>query len=263
MRSSFYDLSPNFSTLYFSRLKGSNVTPCTRFSDSLRSQDLSSGIQNNQGCGVANSLNSPKRKRSKKRIVITGMGLVSVFGSDIDNFYNKLLEGESGITQIDRFDASNYSARFAGQIRDFLLKDTLMERMTAVLMIAGAANNIRRGEADIMVAGGTEAAIMSTGIGGFIACRALSQRNDKPRGLQDPGTKIVMVLLWEKALIMETLEHAVKRGANVIAEYLGGGVTCDAHHMTDPRSDGLGVSSCITKSVEDAGVSPEESRELI
>lgn len=57
---------------------------------------------------------------------------------------------------------------------------------------------------------------------------------------------------------MESLEHAMKRGANIVAEYLGGGVTCDAHHMTDPRSDGLGVSSCITNSLEDAKVSPEE-----
>ena len=65
------------------------------------------------------------------------MGLVSVFGSDSDNFYNKLLEGESGITQIDRFDASNYSVRFVGQIRDFSSKDTFMGRMTSVLMIAG------------------------------------------------------------------------------------------------------------------------------
>lgn len=58
--------------------------------------------------------------------------------------------------------------------------------------------------------------------------------------------------------IMESLEHAMKRGANIVAEYLGGAITCDAHHMTDPRKDGLGVSSCITKSLEDAGVSPEE-----
>lgn len=58
--------------------------------------------------------------------------------------------------------------------------------------------------------------------------------------------------------IMESLEHALKRGANIIAEYLGGAVTCDAHHMTDPRADGLGVSSCIIKSLQDAGVAPEE-----
>lgn len=57
---------------------------------------------------------------------------------------------------------------------------------------------------------------------------------------------------------MESLEHAMKRGAPIIAEYLGGAVNCDAYHMTDPRSDGLGVSSCIESSLEDAGVSPEE-----
>lgn len=69
------------------------------------------------------TVSAPKRETDpKKRIVITGMGLVSVFGSDIDNFYNKLLEGESGITQIDKFDATNYSVRFAGQIRDFSSK---------------------------------------------------------------------------------------------------------------------------------------------
>jgi 3-oxoacyl-[acyl-carrier-protein] synthase II len=57
---------------------------------------------------------------------------------------------------------------------------------------------------------------------------------------------------------MESLEHAMKRGAPIIAEYLGGAVNCDAYHMTDPRSDGLGVSSCIQSSLVDAGVSPEE-----
>lgn len=60
------------------------------------------------------------------------------------------------------------------------------------------------------------------------------------------------------AKIMESLEHAMKRGAPIVAEYLGGAVTCDAYHMTDPRADGLGVSSCIEKALEDAGVSAEE-----
>ncbi len=58
--------------------------------------------------------------------------------------------------------------------------------------------------------------------------------------------------------IMESLEHALKRRAPILAEYLGGAVTCDAYHMTDPRVDGLGVSSCIEKSLQSAGVSPEE-----
>lgn len=69
------------------------------------------------------TVSAPKRETDpKKRIVITGMGLVSVFGSDIDTFYNKLLDGVSGIVPIDRFDASEYSVRFAGQIRDFSSK---------------------------------------------------------------------------------------------------------------------------------------------
>ena len=62
-------------------------------------------------------------------------------------------------------------------------------------------------------------------------------------------------MVWQ---VMESLEHAMKRGAPIIAEYLGGAVNCDAYHMTDPRADGLGVSSCIERSLEDAGVSPEE-----
>lgn len=69
------------------------------------------------------TVSAPKREKDpQKRVVITGMGLVSVFGSDADTFYNKLLEGESGISQIDKFDASTYSVRFAGQIRDFSSK---------------------------------------------------------------------------------------------------------------------------------------------
>ncbi|KAK6947931.1 Beta-ketoacyl synthase, N-terminal [Dillenia turbinata] len=190
---------------------------------------------------------APKREKDpKKRVVITGMGLVSVFGSDIDTFYNKLLEGESGISLIDRFDASNFSVRFAGQICDFS---------------SVAANHIRRGEADIMVAGGTEAAVMATGVGRFIACRALSLRNDEPKKASRPWDKDRVGFVMSEGsgvLIMESLEHARKRGAKIVAKYVGGVMTCDAHHMTDRRSDGLGVSSCISKSSEDAGVSPEE-----
>lgn len=58
--------------------------------------------------------------------------------------------------------------------------------------------------------------------------------------------------------VMESLEHALKRGAPILAEYLGGAVTCDAYHMTDPRADGLGVSTCIERSLDDAGVAAEE-----
>ncbi|XP_075652156.1 3-oxoacyl-[acyl-carrier-protein] synthase I, chloroplastic-like [Castanea sativa] len=311
----------------------------------------------------ASTISAPTRETDpKKRVVITGMGLVSVFGNDIDTFYNKLLEGESGISLIDRFDASNFSVRFAGQIRDFSSKGYIdgkndrrlddswryclvggkraledanlgtevLEKMdrtkigvlvgtgmggltafstgvealiqkgykkitpffipysitnmgsallaidtglmgpnysistacaTANYCFFSAANHIRKGEAEIMVAGGTEAAVTPTGVAGFIACRALSQRNDEPQAASRPWDKDREgFVMGEGAgvLVMESLESAMKRGTKIYAEYLGGAITCDAHHMTDPRSDGLGVSSCIKKSLEDAGVSPEE-----
>ncbi|KAI8569808.1 hypothetical protein RHMOL_Rhmol02G0305400 [Rhododendron molle] len=323
------------------------------------------------------TVSAPKREMDpKKRIVITGMGVVSVFGNDIDTFYNKLLEGESGITPIDRFDVSSFPVRFAGQIHNFscegyidgkndrrlddawryclvagkkalvdaklgpevletvnqalskflasvlqmdktkigvlvgsgmggltafssgvealiesgyrkispfLIPYTITNMGSALLAIDtglmgpnysistacatanycffAAASHIRRGEADIIVAGGTEAPVNGVGVGGFIACRALSQRNSEPHKASRPWDKDRDgFVLGEGAgvLIMESLEHAMKRGANIVAEYLGGAVTCDAYHMTDPRKDGLGVSSCITMALEEAGVSPEE-----
>ncbi|KAG8076948.1 hypothetical protein GUJ93_ZPchr0006g40786 [Zizania palustris] len=308
---------------------------------------------------------APRRETDpKKRVVITGMGLVSVFGNEVDAYYDRLLAGESGVGPIDRFDASNFPTRFAGQIRGFSSEgyidgkndrrlddclrycivsgkkalesadlargsksmDKIDKTRAGVLVGTGmggltvfsdgvqnliekgyrkitpffipyaitnmgsallamdigfmgpnysistacatsnycfyaAANHIRRGEADMMIAGGTEAAIIPIGVGGFIACRALSQRNDDPKTASRP---------WDQArdgfvmgegagvLVMESLEHAMKRDAPIIAEYLGGAVNCDAYHMTDPRSDGLGVSSCIRQSLEDSGVAPEE-----
>ncbi|XP_043712523.1 3-oxoacyl-[acyl-carrier-protein] synthase I, chloroplastic-like [Telopea speciosissima] len=299
----------------------------------------------------------------KKRVVITGMGVASVFGNNVDVFYDRLLAGESGIDLIDRFDASKFPTRFGGQIRGFssegyidgkndrrlddylrycivagkkalenaalgregLSKKIDMER-AGVLVGSGmgglsifsdsvqnliekgyrkispffipytitnmgsallaidlglmgpnysistacatsnycfnaAANHIRRGEADLMLVGGAEAPMVPIGLGGFVACRALSQRNDDPKTASRPWDKDRDgFVMGEGAgvLVMESLEHAMKRDAPIIAEYLGGAVNCDAYHMTDPRADGLGVSSCIKACLEDAGVSPEE-----
>ncbi|KAF0903814.1 hypothetical protein E2562_029919 [Oryza meyeriana var. granulata] len=292
------------------------------------------------------------------------MGLVSVFGNDVDAFYDRLLAGESGVGPIDRFDASTFPTRFAGQIRGFSSEgyidgkndrrlddcirycivsgkkalesadlahgsssmDKIDTTRAGVLVGTGmggltvfsdsvqnliekghrkitpffipysitnmasallamdigfmgpnysistacatsnycfyaAANHIRRGEADVMIAGGTEAAIIPIGVGGFVACRALSQRNDDPKTASRPWDQDRDgFVMGEGAgvLVMESLEHAMKRDAPIIAEYLGGAVNCDAYHMTDPRSDGLGVSSCIKQSLENAGVAPEE-----
>ncbi|CAK9189375.1 unnamed protein product [Sphagnum troendelagicum] len=312
---------------------------------------------------AAANRSAPRREKDpKKRVVITGMGCVSVFGTDVNVFYDKLLQGTSGVSLIDRFDASSFPTKFAAQIRNFSGEDyidaknirrfddyikyclvsgkkalehaglggehlnmvdkqrvgvvvgcgmggmtTMTEGMRTILekgikrmspfslpfsmtnmgsaLLAidhglmgpnysisaacatsnscfyAAANHIQLGEADIMVAGGTEACVTPAGLGGFVACRSLSRRNDAPQTASRPWDKDRDgFVMGEGAgvLIMESLEHALKRSAPILAEYLGGAVTCDAHHITDPQIDGLGLSSCIEKSLESAGVSPEE-----
>ena len=294
----------------------------------------------------------------KKRIVVTGMGLVSCFGNDYDKFYDKLLAGTSGVGMIDRFDTTDFPTKFAAQIRDFDnegivdkknarrmddclqyalvsgnkaladagLDEEALEKLdkTRVGVLAGsgmggltvfqdgvkalvnkgpkkitpffipyaitnmggallaiekgfmgpnysistacatanyafhsAANHIRKGEADIMIAGGVEAPIIPVGLGGFVACRALSSNNENAAAASRPWDKgRDGFVMGEGAglLVLESLESALNRGARIHAEYLGGAITCDAHHMTDPRPDGSGVGLCITKAVEDAGI---------
>ncbi|MCO5560659.1 hypothetical protein L7F22_014276 [Adiantum nelumboides] len=105
---------------HFSGLRAADSSPSTSnfgFASSAASARVTSGRKLVTRATIANA---PKRETDpKKRVVITGMGLVSVFGNDIDTFYDKLLEGQSGITPIDRFDASNFPTKFAGQIRGF------------------------------------------------------------------------------------------------------------------------------------------------
>ncbi|XP_023773157.1 3-oxoacyl-[acyl-carrier-protein] synthase I, chloroplastic [Lactuca sativa] len=310
-----------------------------------------------------NSAAAPTREKdAKKRVVITGMGVVSVFGNDVDTYYDSLLAGKSGISLIDKFDASAFPTRIGGQIRGFesteyidrkndrrlddcqrycivagkkALEDaglrrheqskinkeragvlvgsglggvtvlcegleSLMESgykkispflvpytltnmgpallakdlgfmgpnysisaacATSNFCFCAAANHIREGKADLMIAGGVDAPIVPVQLGGFVACNALSQRNDDPQTASRPWDKDRDgIVMGEGAgvLVMESLDHAMKRGAPILAEYLGGAINCDAYHITNPRFDGLGVSSCIRSSLVDAGVSVEE-----
>ncbi|KAF7840455.1 3-oxoacyl-[acyl-carrier-protein] synthase I, chloroplastic [Senna tora] len=262
---------------------------------------------------VTPKISAPKREKDpKKRVVITGMGLASVFGNDVDLYYEKLLAGESGIGPIDRFDASKFPTRFGGQIRGFSSEgyidgknDRRLDDCLRYCLVAGKKalenadlggdklSKIDKEKAGVLVGSGmggltvfsdgvqnliekghrkitpffipyaitNMAAIIPIGLGGFVACRALSQRNDDPKTASRPWDKDRDGFVMGEGsgiLVMESLEHAMKRGAPIIAEYLGGAVNCDAYHMTDPRSDGLGVSTCIQSSLEDAGVSPEE-----
>lgn len=298
----------------------------------------------------------------KKRIVITGMGVVSCFGNDVDQFYQNLLAGNSGITTITEFPCDDFPTRIAGSIRDFDPGEYIdkkqarrVDKFIAYTMVAGkkalehaklsgesldqlnksrcgiligsgmggmgvfadgvqtllekghrkvtpffvpyiltnmggailgmdlgfmgpnysistacatannsfisAAEHIRRGEADLFLTGGVEAAVIRMGISGFCACRALSQRNDEPTKASRPWDRNRDgFVMGEGAgvLVMESLEHALARGAPILAEYLGGGLSCDAHHMTEPRADGEGVVLCIKNALNDAGIKPEE-----
>lgn len=298
----------------------------------------------------------------KKRIVITGMGLTSCLGNDVDTFYNHLLAGTSGISPITEFPCEDFSTRFAGTIKDFnpepyldkkqarrvdlfiayamvagkkalesahLSEDALahlnkqrcgvligsgMGGMTAFVdgvktliekgsrrltpffipfiitnmagallamdlgfmgpnysistacatannSIIAAANHIRNNEADLMLCGGSEAAIHAMGLAGFCACKALSQRNDEPTKASRPWDRQRDgFVMGEGAgvLLLESLDHALARGANILAEYLDGGISCDAYHMTEPRQDGEGVALCIRNALERAGVSADD-----
>lgn len=296
--------------------------------------------------------------QKKRRVVVTGMGIVSCFGTDVDSFYEQLLAGKSGIVPIEGFPCQDFPTRFAGEIRnfetgDYLDKkqarrvdpfirysvvagkkalemsglggdalnqldksragvligsgmggmhvysegvDTLLNKgfkrltpffvpyiitnmggallaielgftgpnysistacATANFSIVAAAKHIQQGEADLMICGGAEAAVTPIGLAGFVAIGALSERNDAPEKASRP---------WDKArdgfvmgegagvLVLESLEHALARGAPIYAEYLGGAVSCDAHHMTEPRADGSGVAACIELAIKDAGI---------
>lgn len=299
---------------------------------------------------------------NKKRIVVTGMGLVSCFGSDIDLFYQKLLEGHSGIIPIEEFPCQEYPTRFAGCIRNFdtgayldkkqarrvdpfirytvvagkkalesahLTGDALqsLDKMRAGVLIGSgmggmsvfyegtqtiitkgyqrltpffipyiitnmggallaidigfmgpnysistacatanfsiysAAEHIRKGTADVMLCGGCESPINPIGLAGFVAIKALSERNDAPEKASRPWDKQRDgFVMGEGAgvLVLESLEHALARGAPIYAEYLGGAISCDAHHMTSPREDGKGVALSMENAIKDAGISKEE-----
>ncbi len=298
----------------------------------------------------------------KKRIVVTGMGVVSCFGTDVKYFYDQLLAGRSGITPIQAFPCEEYPTRFAGSVQDFEVGDYIDKKQARRVdpfiryaMVAGkkalemsgltgdsfdkldktrcgvlvgsgmggmaafsegvetlvtkgfkrltpffvpfiitnmggallsidlgfmgpnysistacatsnncifaAAEHIRNGEADLMICGGSEASLTPIGLAGFVACKALSERNEDFEKASRPWDKNRDGFVMGEGsgvLVLESLEHALARGAPILAEYLGGGVSCDAYHMTSPRLDGLGVSLCIENALKNAGVAKED-----
>jgi len=127
--------------------------------------------------------------------------------------------------------------------------------------IIDAFDHIRLGKADIMLTGGAEAVVIEAGVGGFNAMKALSERNDDPKTASRPFDKDRDgFVMGEGAgiLVVEELEHALRRGATIYAEIVGGGATADAHHITAPHPEGLGAQNVMLAALADAGMQPHD-----
>ena len=127
--------------------------------------------------------------------------------------------------------------------------------------IGEALEMIRRGRADVVIAGGTEAAVCEIGVAGFNSCMALSTRNDDPQGASRPfdsGRDGFVLGEGAGVLVLESIEHAEKRGANVLAELAGYGASSDSHHVTQPHPEGEGAARAMKWALDDASLQPED-----
>ncbi|MEY4278315.1 MAG: beta-ketoacyl-ACP synthase [Bacteroidota bacterium] len=127
--------------------------------------------------------------------------------------------------------------------------------------IISAMDNLKLGKADIIITGGAEAVIGVAGMGGFNAMKAMSERNDDPKTASRPYDKDRDGFIMGEAsgvLVLEELEHAIKRGAKIYCEVVGGGATADAYHLTAPHPEGLGAKNVMNAALRDAGMLPTE-----
>jgi len=295
----------------------------------------------------------------KRRVVVTGMGLVTPLGTGLDNVWDQILQGKSGIAPITRFDVSRHETKIAGEVKNFNPEDyvphkevkkmdlfihyalgaaqvafsdakldmtkeqsdrvgvvvgtglgglptiekyhqVLMERgpdritpffipmlianlapgqiamqhgikgpnlcivtacATGAHCIGEASRIIQYGDAEVMVAGGTEANLTPLTVGGFNAMKALSTRNDEPEKASRPFEKNrdgFIVAEGSGIVILEELEHARTRGARIYAEVMGYGYNADAYHITAPAPDGEGFVRCIRMALNDAKLAADE-----
>jgi len=298
-------------------------------------------------------------EHGRRRVVVTGLGLITPLGIGVAPTWKALCEGQSGISRITRFDPTGYASQIAGEVKGFdpaafiekkeikkmdtfihyavgaslmavddaglkiapeeatragvyigsgigglgsiehygkVLQDKGPDRvspffipMTIINLASGqvairlgakgpnscavtacATGNhcigdafrlIQLNEADVMVAGGAEAAITPLGVAGFAASRALSTRNDAPTKASRPFDKDRDgFVLGEGAgvLVIEELEHAKRRGARIYAELIGYGMNSDAYHITAPSENGEGAVRCMELAIKDAGISKNE-----
>ncbi len=296
---------------------------------------------------------------SKRRVVVTGLGLISPVGQTVEEGWANILAGKSGIQPITHFDIEPFSVRFGGPIYGFDLEKYVSKKdakkmdpfihygyaagiqavedaglevtddnaarigvavgsgiggiggieqgygaylkggprkispffvpANIINMVAGnlsikygfkganisivsacstgahnigaAMRMIQYGEADVMVAGGSEMATTPTGLGGFAAARALSTRNDDPQAASRPWDKDrdgFVLSDGAGVVVIEELEHAKARGAKIYCELVGSAMNSDAYHMTSPSPNGEGAAACMGLALQDAGVAPEQ-----
>ncbi|MCB0422844.1 MAG: beta-ketoacyl-ACP synthase II, partial [Bdellovibrionales bacterium] len=127
--------------------------------------------------------------------------------------------------------------------------------------IGEAVNYIRRGQCDVMLAGGSEGAVCEMGVGGFAAMKALSTRNDDPQSASRPWDRDrdgFVIAEGAATLVLEDMEHAVKRGAKIYCEVTGYGMSSDAHHMANPSPGGVGAAMAMINALNDAQANPED-----
>ena len=296
---------------------------------------------------------------TKRRVVVTGLGIVSPVGIGVAHAWSDIVAGKSGITRISKFDPGAFASQIAGEVKGFdvsqylpakdarrmdifiqygmvaameavkdagieateqnaerigvsigsgigglqLIEDTdkvylqsgprkispffipgsiinmisgnlsilygfkgpniaiVTACTTATHSIGDAARLIEYGDADVMVAGGAEAAITELGVGGFAAARALSTRNDDPATASRPwDADRDGFVIGEGAgvLVLEEFEHAKRRGANIYCEVAGFGMSADAYHMTAPSESGEGAARCMRNALRNAGINADQ-----
>jgi len=192
----------------------------------------------------------------------SGIGGIKTFQDEAQNFF----EGD-GTPRINPFfipkmiadiAAGHISIKFGLRGPNYV---TVSACASATNAIIDAYNYIRLGKADAFVTGGSEAAVNIMGVGGFNALKALSTRNDDPQTASRPfdlDREGFVLGEGAGAIILEEYEHAIKRGATIYAEVVGGGMSGDAYHMTAPHPDGLGARNTMIAALDDANMQPSE-----
>src|SRR5712692_3659350 len=231
----------------------------------------------------------------RRRVVVTGLGMITPLGSTVEKTWDGILAGKSGIGPITRFDPTGLDTTIAGEVRDFdpldymdrkeirrsdrfvhfavaaagqALKSARLEITPELAPRIGVAfgsgiggiETLRRGHADVMLAGGAEAGLIKIAIGAFNQARALSTRNGEPEKASRPFDKNRDGFVFSEGagcLVLEELEFARARGATILAEFLGYGMSADSYHVTAPPPGGEGAVRAMRMAIADAGVKPE------